>query len=57
LNVASITLVSVAVVSIPVKAHQSLTTSPAPMTSDPRLTVPAWNRDKEVVVVSGRIGG
>jgi len=41
LKVASITLISVAVVSKPVNAHQSFTTSPAPMTSDPRLTVPA----------------
>jgi hypothetical protein len=42
LNVASITLTSVAVVSRPVNAHQSLTTRPAPMTSEPRLTVPAY---------------
>jgi hypothetical protein len=42
LNAASITEISVAVVSIPVKAHQSLTTIPAPITSDPRFTVPAW---------------
>ncbi len=35
------TLISVAVVSSPVNAHQSLTTRPAPSTSDPRLTVPA----------------
>ena len=42
LNVASITLISVAVVSRPVNAHQSLTTRPAPITSEPRLTVPAW---------------
>lgn len=41
LNAASITLISVAVVSRPVKAAQSLTTRPAPMTSEPRLTVPA----------------
>jgi hypothetical protein len=40
-KVASMTDTSVAVVSSPVKAHQSLTTRPAPMTSDPRLTVPA----------------
>jgi hypothetical protein len=49
-KVASITLTSVAVVSKPVKAHQSLTTKPAPITSDPRLTVPAtrgiWSRDE-----------
>ena len=32
---------SVEVVSCPVKAHQSLTTIPAPITSVPRLTVPA----------------
>ena len=41
LKAASITLISVAVVSSPVKAHQSLTTRPAPTTSEPRLTVPA----------------
>lgn len=40
-NVASMTDTSVAVVSSPAKAHQSFTTIPAPMTSDPRLTVPA----------------
>jgi hypothetical protein len=38
------TLISVAVVSRPVNAHQSLTTNPAPMTSDPRFTVPACAR-------------
>jgi len=42
LNAASMTLISVAVVSIPVNAHQSFTTMPAPMTSEPRLTVPAY---------------
>jgi hypothetical protein len=41
LKAASMTLISVAVVSSPVKAHQSLTTRPAPMTSEPRFTVPA----------------
>jgi len=41
LKAASMTLISVAVVSRPVNAHQSLTTSPAPTTSEPRLTVPA----------------
>ena len=30
------------VVSRPQKAHQSLTTIPAPITSLPRFTVPAW---------------
>lgn len=44
LKVASITLISVAVVSSPVNAHQSLTTNPAPITSDPRLTVPAYEK-------------
>jgi hypothetical protein len=43
LNAASITLISVAVVSSPVNAHQSFTTNPAPITSDPRLTVPAYH--------------
>jgi hypothetical protein len=41
LKVASMTLISVAVVSMPVNAHQSFTTIPAPMTSEPRFTVPA----------------
>jgi len=38
---ASMTEISVAVVSMPVNAAQSLTTRPAPITSDPRLIVPA----------------
>lgn len=38
----SITASSVEVVSRPVKAHQSLTTSPAPSTELPQLTVPAY---------------
>ena len=38
------TLISVAVVSIPVNAHQSLTTRPEPITSDPRFTVPACGK-------------
>ena len=42
LKAASITLISVAVVSSPVNAHQSLTTKPAPITSEPRFTVPAF---------------
>jgi hypothetical protein len=37
------TLISVAVVSRPVNAHQSFTTRPAPITSDPRFTVPAYH--------------
>lgn len=41
LKIASMILISVAVVSRPVNAHQSFTTIPAPMTSDPRFTVPA----------------
>jgi hypothetical protein len=49
-KVASMTETSVAVVSNPVKAHQSLTTRPAPITSEPRLTVPAtrgiWSREE-----------
>ena len=49
LKVASITEISVAVVSNPAKAHQSLTTSPAPITSDPRFTVPACQGDAVVV--------
>ena len=46
LKAASITLISVAVVSSPVKAHQSLTTKPAPITSDPRFTVPAFLKNQ-----------
>ena len=38
----SITEISVAVVSNPQKAAQSLTTKPPAMTSLPRLTVPAY---------------
>ena len=41
LNIPSSTLISVEVVSAPQKAAQSLTTIPAPITSLPRLTVPA----------------
>ena len=42
LKTLSMTESSVLVVSRPQKAHQSLTTIPAPMTSLPRFTVPAW---------------
>ena len=41
LNTDSMTESSVEVVSWPVKAHQSLTTIPAPITSAPLLIVPA----------------
>ena len=41
LNTDSITEISVDVVSCPTKAAQSLTTTPAPITSEPRFTVPA----------------
>ncbi len=41
LNTFSITLISVAVVSIPQNAIQSLTTKPPPITSLPLFTVPA----------------
>ena len=41
LNTFSITLISCAVVSNPQNPIQSLTKSPAPTTSLPRLTVPA----------------
>ena len=51
LNVASMTLISVAVVSNPVKAHQSFTTKPAPITSEPRFTVPAYQRPEISYVV------
>ena len=47
------------VVSRPQKAHQSLTTIPAPITSLPRFTVPAWReeeREKEKMD-GGREGG
>ena len=43
LNTDSRTEISVEVVSCPQNAVQSLTTIPAPTTSDPRLTVPATN--------------
>lgn len=43
LKTLSITESSVAVVSSPVKAVQSFATRPAPITSLPRLTVPATN--------------
>ena len=43
LNTLSMTDNSVLVVSNPQKALQSLTTIPAPMTSLPLLTVPAYN--------------
>lgn len=50
LNTFSITEFSVAVVSKPTNALQSLATSPAPTTSLPRLTVPAmsgtWSSDE-----------
>ena len=39
--------ISVDVVSRPQKAHQSLTTIPAPITSEPRLMVPIANRREE----------
>ena len=41
LNILSIKLISVAVVSLPQKAIQSLTTMPAPTAPEPLLTVPA----------------
>ena len=41
LNTDSITDISVEVVSCPANAHQSFTTIPAPITSLPRLMVPA----------------
>lgn len=43
LNIDSTTLISVDVVSSPQNAVQSLATTPAPNTSDPRFTVPATN--------------
>lgn len=49
LKMLSITDNSVEVVSKPANAHQSLTNNPAPITSEPRLTVPAtkgtWSND------------
>lgn len=49
LKIFSITEISVAVVSRPQNATQSLTTRPAPITSLPRLIVPAtkgtWRRE------------
>ena len=44
LNTLSITDNSVDVVSRPQKEHQSLTTIPAAITSDPRFTVPAYKK-------------
>lgn len=41
LKTLSTTEISVEVVSMPQKAHQSLTTKPAPITSEPLFTVPA----------------
>lgn len=46
LNTLSMTDSSVLVVSRPQNAHQSLTTIPAAITSLPRLTVPAWTRER-----------
>ena len=46
LNMLSMTDNSVLVVSSPQKAHQSFTTIPPPITSLPRLTVPAWSIKK-----------
>jgi len=43
LKTLSITDSSVDVVSMPQKEHQSFTTIPAAITSEPRLTVPACN--------------
>lgn len=48
LNTLSMTDSSVLVVSRPQNAHQSLTTIPAAITSLPRLTVPAWTRERVV---------
>jgi hypothetical protein len=45
LKTLSITDNSVAVVSMPQKEHQSFTTMPAAITSEPRLTVPACNTE------------
>jgi len=42
LKILSITDISVEVVSNPQNALQSFTTIPAPMTSEPRFTVPAY---------------
>jgi len=61
LNIPSTTLISVDVVSIPQNALQSFTTSPAPITSLPRFTVPATkgtcsrddNSSKSSTVVRG----
>lgn len=49
-NTDSITVISVDVVSIPVKAHQSLTTIPAPTTSLPLFTVPAYKLRKNIIL-------
>jgi hypothetical protein len=44
LKMLSITDSSVDVVSMPQKEHQSFTTMPAAITSEPRLTVPDCNQ-------------
>lgn len=44
-NIDSTTVISVDVVSIPTKAHQSLTTIPAATALLPRFTVPAYKND------------
>lgn len=41
LKISSITVISVDVVSMPQNAVQSFATTPAPITSEPRFTVPA----------------
>lgn len=46
----SITDISVDVVSIPAKAHQSFATNPAPITSLPLFTVPAYGNKNKLYV-------
>jgi len=50
LKTLSITDNSVDVVSIPQNEHQSFTTMPAAITSEPRLTVPACNKQYKLYV-------
>eukprot|EP00730_Choanoeca_flexa_P014148 TRINITY_DN6078_c0_g1_i2.p2 TRINITY_DN6078_c0_g1~~TRINITY_DN6078_c0_g1_i2.p2 ORF type:complete len:110 (-),score=0.72 TRINITY_DN6078_c0_g1_i2:27-356(-) len=52
---ASTTDSSVLVVSKPQNAAQSLTTMPPPITSEPRLMVPAWKHAKAMWEVESRV--
>ena len=53
LKILSITFSSVAVVSIPQKAAQSFTNSPAAKALLPRFTVPAWSLQRIITLKKG----